>query len=182
MPKENLSAPEVVIKAFETSKGKTKDIVIDHEELPGVTLEMTRWWSDNITTSDRYRMWHPKDHVSFEWEIPPGTDPNVKSIQRAEEAIGEFPPGVMRIRYEDPKTLNIPTVYDIVAGGCQLGPNDEPVSWMCLRNPPGTPKTVSKPRRPKSSFWLTPRSVSVLMTARLLNVNLYCIRTKGRPA
>jgi len=131
MSEENLSVPEVVEKAYTTSEGKTVDIVVDHEELPGVTLEMTRWWSDNITTSGRYRMWHPKDHVSFEWEIPPGTDPSIKSIQRAEEAMGDIPAGVLRIRYEDPKNLDIPTVYDIVAAGCQLGPNDEPVSWMC---------------------------------------------------
>jgi hypothetical protein len=131
MQKENPSVLEVMAKAFETSRGKTVDLVVEHEELSGVTLEMCKWWSNNITSSFRYRMWHPHDHISFEWEVPPSEDPNVKSIQRAEEGFGEFPASVLRIRYEDPKTLYIPTVYEIVAGGCLLGPGDKPISWMC---------------------------------------------------
>jgi hypothetical protein len=131
MQKEHPSVLEVIVRAFETSKGKTVDVVIEHEELPGVTLEMCQWWGANINDSTRYRMWHPEDHISFEWEVPPSEDPNVKSIERVEEGFGEFSPSVLRIRHEDPKILDIPTVYEVVVGGCQLGPGDKPISWMC---------------------------------------------------
>jgi hypothetical protein len=47
------------------------DLVVRHE-LRGVTPEMIDWWWDNIDTTERYRMWHPDSHLTFEWEEEAG--------------------------------------------------------------------------------------------------------------
>ncbi|MDR9828475.1 hypothetical protein RCJ22_23090 [Vibrio sp. FNV 38] len=37
--------------------------------MPNVTAEMVRWWfSDYITTTEHYKMWHPTAHVWMDWE------------------------------------------------------------------------------------------------------------------
>ncbi|MFX1306436.1 MAG: DAPG hydrolase family protein, partial [Promethearchaeota archaeon] len=43
------------------SNSDTIDLIVVHE-LSGVTPEMIDWWWDHIDNSERYRLWHPKDH------------------------------------------------------------------------------------------------------------------------
>jgi hypothetical protein len=57
---------KIMEQIIKMSKGKTIDLVVDHSLL-GVTPEMIDWWWDNIDTTERYKLWHPKDHQSFEW-------------------------------------------------------------------------------------------------------------------
>ena len=105
-------------------------LVVNHE-LRGVTPEMILWWGGHIDNSERYRLWHPEDHISFEWEVPPSKSGHFGAIHVAEEKIGRSPPIKIRIRYVDPATSPIRTTYPYVAAGCSLGPNDEPRGWSC---------------------------------------------------
>lgn len=131
MQEENANVLDVLVKAFEASKSKTVDLVVEHEELRGVTPEMFQWWGVNINDSTRYRMWCPEDHISFEWEVPPSEGQRVAPLQHAEEKIGEFLASVLRIRYEDPNSLSIPTIYRHFVGGSILSPDDKPIAWIC---------------------------------------------------
>ena len=72
MPKEPPSSEpdKIMEQIIKMSEGKTIDLVVDHI-LPGVTPEMIDWWWDNINTTERYKLWHPEDHKSFQWEISP---------------------------------------------------------------------------------------------------------------
>jgi hypothetical protein len=112
-------------------KPKTTYVVIEHE-LRGVTPEMFDWWANNINNSERYKLWHPKDHISFEWEVPPSQtkDGHIGATSNFVEKIG----GVLirgRIRYIDPTSSPIKTTYPYVHAGCSLGANDEPRGYSC---------------------------------------------------
>lgn len=107
-------------------KGKTIDLVIDHT-LYGVKPEMIDWWWDNIDTTERYKLWHPKDHQSFQWEISP-KEGHIGAIHRVVENIGVS--ATLRIRWEDPSTSPIPIEFDHALLGSILDRNDNPTSWV----------------------------------------------------
>lgn len=117
---------EIMVQILKSSKGKTIDLVVEHE-LYGVTPEMIDWWWDNINTSERYKLWHPKDHKSFEWEVSPKKG-HIGAIQRIVENIGF--PTMLRIRWEDPKQSPIPIEYNHALVGSTLDHNDKPISWL----------------------------------------------------
>jgi hypothetical protein len=108
------------------SKGKTIDLVVDHELL-GVTPEMIDWWWDHIDSSDRYKLWHPNDHKSFEWEVSPKQG-HVGAIQRIVENIGR--PTMLRIRWEDPNQSPIQIEYCHALVGSTLNQDNEPMTWL----------------------------------------------------
>ena len=98
---------KIMEQVLKRSKGETIDLVVEHE-LHGVTPEMIDWWWDNINTTERYKLWHPEDHKSFEWEVSP-KEGHVGAIQRVVENIGI--PTTLRIRWEDPSQSPIPIEY-----------------------------------------------------------------------
>ncbi len=53
-------------------------VTISEHELPGVTPDMMDWWFDNMDKG--YFLWHPNDHKSFEWAVPPGKVGHVGAI------------------------------------------------------------------------------------------------------
>ena len=108
------------------SKRKTIDLVVDHE-LFGVTPEMIDWWWDNIDATDRYKLWHPEDHESFEWEVSP-KEGHVGAIQRVVEKVGVS--ATMRIRWEDPSQSPIPIEYSHALVASTIDHNDKPMSWL----------------------------------------------------
>lgn len=55
--------------------------------MPGCTGEMVDWWFRWVTTTERYKLWHPRDHVSGEWEGRDG-DEYVGATHVVEEYIG----------------------------------------------------------------------------------------------
>ncbi len=65
--------------------GKTVALVVEHR-LRGVTPEMIDWWWDNID-NDSYRLWHPRDHIAFEWQVPPTETGHVGAIHMACESL-----------------------------------------------------------------------------------------------
>jgi len=125
--KSESSEPNKVIEQIvKMSKGKTIDLVVNHE-LPGVTPEMIDWWWDNIDTTERYKLWHPKDHHAFEWEKSPKNG-HIGAIHRVVEDIGIST--TLRIRWEDPSTSPIPVEYDHALVGSILDKDDNPTSWV----------------------------------------------------
>ena len=122
------SEPDKIMEQIiKMSEGKTIDLVIVHT-LSGVTPEMIDWWWDNIDTTDRYKLWHPEDHKSFQWEISP-KDGHIGAIHRVDENLGELPT-TLRIRWEDPNTSPIPIEYNHALLGCILDHNDNPTNWV----------------------------------------------------
>lgn len=117
---------KIMEQILKMSNGKTVDLVVDHI-LHGVTPEMIDWWWDNIDTTERYKLWHPKDHQSFQWEVSPKKG-HIGAIHRVVENIG--PPTTLRIRWEDPSTSPIPIEYDHAQVGSTLDDNDNSISWV----------------------------------------------------
>ena len=122
----NNESDKIMEQIIKNSKGKTIDLVVEHE-LHGVTPEMLDWWPDNIDTNERYKLWHPEDHQSFEWEVSPKVG-HVGAIQRIVENIGI--PTMLRIRWEDPSQSPIPIEYSHALVGSTLDNDDKPMTWM----------------------------------------------------
>ena len=119
---------DVLSKAFEASGDKTIDLVIDHGELSGINLKMLEWWYVHPHDTAIYKMWHPRDHVSFEWVIPPGKDSKLRYMLHSKEAIGEFPASVLRIRGEDPEKSPVPATYKYFDWSSILGEGDRAIA------------------------------------------------------
>ena len=107
------------------------DLVVEHE-LREVEPEMIDWfWAylsgteEREEMSRRYRLWHPRDHVSLEWEEG-GT------IQRVVEKMGDTPPVEMRMRPENPEETPLPrsTSYRHAVASSILDRNDRPIGWV----------------------------------------------------
>lgn len=89
------------------------EVIVNHN-LQGITPEMIDWWWDHIDTTERYKLWHPTDHISFEWRVSPATNGHVGAISRIVEFLNGIPatPATLEIRWEDTKGVN--TEYDHV--------------------------------------------------------------------
>jgi len=131
MPKENPNILDVLLKAYNESKGKTVDLVVDHEILWGVTGEMFRWWNINITSAERYRLWCPEDHFDYIWEIPPTKQSRVGAIHVATEKFGDYPAAELRIRFEDPNSCPIKRIYEKFGSGSILTPDNKVMTSVC---------------------------------------------------
>jgi len=128
MQEKDTNAKSLEDKFLQELGSKTMDLVIEHE-LHGVTPEMLDWWWKNMVNPEYYRLWHPKDHISIEWEVPPTKEGNIGAIHVAEERIGEIPAQRIRIRVEDPASSPISTTYSHVRATSMIGPDNKPVSW-----------------------------------------------------
>jgi len=93
-------AKKILVRAARS--GETVPVVNDHE-IHGVSPEMIAWWWDHIESTGRYKLWHPGDHIAFEWITPPDRG-HVGAIQLATEKIAGIPMA-LKIRWEDPKTV-----------------------------------------------------------------------------
>jgi hypothetical protein len=116
-------------KAFQTLTDETIDLIVDHE-LHGVTPEMLDWWWWNMVDSRYYQLWHPKDHISIEWEVPPAEGRLVGAIRSVEERIGEFPAQKVRIRIEDPASSPILATYSHIDAVSIVGPDNKSIVWI----------------------------------------------------
>ncbi|MFX1363734.1 MAG: DAPG hydrolase family protein [Promethearchaeota archaeon] len=108
---------------------ETVDLIIE-QELSGVSPEMIDWWWDHIDNSERYKLWHPKDHKSFEWEISPeNIKGHVGAIQRVVETI-EGRPTTLRIRWENPDSIPIKAEFKHKNAASVINNKDEPITWV----------------------------------------------------
>jgi hypothetical protein len=134
------------------SHGETTDLVVDHE-LTGVTPEMLNWWWDNIDSTERYRLWHPRAHLAFKWERR--SEGHVGTVHEVTEKIGPLST-TLRIRWEDRDAVPIPRVYEHANVGSVLDNADRPVSWLMhqYEATPGGTKVRSTFRLPaKTPKW-----------------------------
>jgi hypothetical protein len=129
MTEEEIDLVEIMKEVVEESKSETVDLVVEHK-ISGVTPEMIDWWWDHIDNTERYKLWHPKDHVSFKWEVPPSKHGHVGAIQVAVEKVGETPPIKLRIRWEDPRSVPVSTTYSHVIAASIIDHNNKPVIWL----------------------------------------------------
>jgi len=109
------------------SKSETRDVVIDHELL-GVTPEMIDIWWTIMSDTERYKLWHPKDHVWAKLEIEEEGGKTVIT-QSVLEKIGGMP-SLLRLRMEDPDTIPIQKDYNHVVAASSLDRNGVPYSWV----------------------------------------------------
>jgi hypothetical protein len=109
----------------ELLKGKTVALVMEHE-LRGVTPEMLDWWWDNMD-NDSYKLWHPQEHHTLEWQIPASKVGHVGAIHMACEGIGDVPAHILRIRWEEASAAPISTIYSHINVGSPLGPGPEDI-------------------------------------------------------
>jgi hypothetical protein len=139
-------------KKSQGSKPETMDLVIDHE-LIGVTPEMIDWWWMNMVNSDYYKLWHPEDHVSIEWEVPPVRKGNIGAVHIAEEKIGDSPVTKLHIRVVDPATSPIVATYSHVRATCMIDANGNPATWIVheYESQPGGTRMRSTFRLPADS-------------------------------
>jgi hypothetical protein len=72
--------------------------------MPGCKGAMVDWWFGYLRTDEHYRRWHPRDHVSLEWDEKWRPGHYVGATHRVCETIG----GELRklkIRFLDPSEL-----------------------------------------------------------------------------
>ncbi len=116
----------ILIRIARKSGSNTRDLIVEHE-LSGVTPEMVDWWWDNINYTERYKLWHPKDHKSFKWEVSPKNG-HVGTIQSVIETV-KFPT-LLRIKWEDINSIPITASYSHFLAASVLDNHDKPISWL----------------------------------------------------
>jgi hypothetical protein len=109
-PIANRIIPRVM--ALARRQTTTRTLVVEHH-IHGVTPAQITWWWGHINTTERYRRWHPRDHVSFAWEVPPAGS-HVGTVQLVREYIGASP-ATLRIRFDDPATVKTSFGHLLVA-------------------------------------------------------------------
>ena len=121
-------SPQEVYK--ELLKNPTVALVMEHD-LPGITPEMIDWWWDHLD-NDSYKLWHPTEHHTLEWQIPASVVGHVGSIHMACEGIGDIPAHILRIRWESPEAAPIKTIYSHINVGSPLGPGPQDIPLACI--------------------------------------------------
>lgn len=121
-------------------------------DMPGVTPAMWTWWFGwHGSDSRRYKLWHPRAHVSAQWGDGGGDGGYVGRTSNIEEYLGSTP-AKAAIQFVPPSTLGLGAVgEDDVAICARLGSSDAPVDvgWL-IHHVRSTP-TGSEMR---SRFWL----------------------------
>ena len=82
------------------------------QEIRGITPEMLNWWWDHIGNTERYRLWQPIDHVTFEWTVPPNSPDlmyDVGAVQKVKEYVGKSA-WTLTIAGADPHAAPLPPV------------------------------------------------------------------------
>jgi hypothetical protein len=149
-----------------------EDLVVEHE-LRGVEPEMIDWFWVYLFEAEggreernrRYRLWHPRDHVSFEWE-------EGGVVHRVVERIGETPPVEMRMRPENPEETPLPrsTPYRHAVASSILDRNARPIGWV-MHEYDGTPLGT----RMRSTF----RLPSSLLRVVRDSLHRHCLEEMG---
>lgn len=110
------------VMALARRQTTTRRLVVEHF-IHGVTPVQITWWWGHINTTERYQLWHPHDHLSFAWEVPPqGT--HVGAVQIVRETIGAMP-ATLRIRFDDPAAIK--TAFAHVLAASVIDREGEPI-------------------------------------------------------
>lgn len=131
---------DVLMKAYEESEGGYVDLVVEHGELNGITLEHLKWWGQSMNDPVRYKMWHPEDHISHYVETLIDKNGKAVNVMYAEEKIGEYASSTLRLRQEAPDSAPVHQIYEPMATNTLLGPEDEEIGGVyheCRPTPNG---------------------------------------------
>ncbi|MDY8022774.1 DAPG hydrolase family protein [Paenibacillus polymyxa] len=88
-------------KSYFKNESNIWEITVE-QDIDDITPDMFEWWMNNINTSERYKLWHPENHKTFEWTIHPSIAPGgIGSVHRVEEWFGVETPALY-ISWADP--------------------------------------------------------------------------------
>lgn len=127
-------------------------------DMPGVTPPMWSWWFGwHGSDSRRYKLWHPRAHVSAHWDDSEPDGHYVGRTSLIEEYIGSsFAKAA--IAFVEPAEVGLDPVGDEVAICARLGSSDLPVDvgWFIHHVRP-----VAGGSEMRSRFWMGGRHVAV---------------------
>jgi len=127
-------------------------------DMPGVTPAMWAWWFGwHGCDSRRYKLWHPRAHVSASWSDGGDELAYVGRTSLVEEYLGsEFTHAA--IQFVDPSSIGMHGVCDEVAICARLGSVDLPVDvgWLVHHVRP-----TADGAEMRSRFWMGGRHVAL---------------------
>ena len=155
--------------ATETGYGRSDGGAVHvavHTPMPGVTPAMWDWWFGwHGSDARRYKLWHPRAHVSARWADGGGDGAYVGRTSLVEEYLGSALTRVA-IRFVAPAELGLAASRspDEVTVCARLGSADLPVDigWLVHQVRP-----VGDGAEMRSRFWLGGRHVRVRRANRL---------------
>jgi DAPG hydrolase PhiG domain len=141
-------------------------------DMPGVTPAMWEWWfAWHGSDSRRYKLWHPRAHVSAAWQDRerPGRHDSARYVGRT-SLISEYIGSSMlraAIQFVMPATLGLPAADDATVPICaRLGSRDVPLDtgWFVHHI-----RATGSGSEMRSRFWLGGPYISVRSGPGLAN-------------
>lgn len=147
-------------------------------DMPGVTPAMWEWWFGwHGSDSRRYKLWHPRAHVSARWSDGGGDGGYVGRTSLVQEYLGS---SFTRpaIQFVDPSVLDLDDLGDGIAICARLGSGDVPVDvgWL-VHQVRSTPEGAEM----RSRFWMGGRHVAVRHGNRLTDTVIRPIAGRQLP-
>lgn len=81
-------------------------------DMHGCRGEMFEWWFRSRPDTERYRWWHPLDHVSSKWTGDLRDDTHIGSIHVVQERLNEIATADLLIQFRDPAELLNARAYE----------------------------------------------------------------------
>ncbi len=137
-------------------------------DMPGVTPEMWTWWFGWHGNDDRrYKLWHPRAHVSAQWADGGGEGTYVGRTSLVQEYLGSALTAAA-IQFVRPSRLGLDEdrLTDAVAVCARLGSSDVPVDvgWLIHHvRPTGDGSEM------RSRFWMGGRHIAVRRAPGMAN-------------
>jgi hypothetical protein len=146
----------------ENGSAETRDGGIEvavRTDLPGVTPAMWSWWFGwHGSDPRRYKLWHPRAHVSAQWTDDSGDGGFLGRASEVKEYLGSAFTRAA-IRFIEPSAVGLQNIADDEVAICaRLGSSDLPVDvgWLVHYVRP-TPDGAEM----RSRFWMGGRHVGV---------------------
>jgi DAPG hydrolase PhiG domain len=144
-----------------------------HTDMPGVTPQMWSWWFGwHGSDSRRYKLWHPRAHVSAVWQDgeDAGRRGSARYVGRTSLITEYIGSSLLRaaIRFVRPATFGLPAADDGVVPVCaRLGSSDVPVDagWVVHHI-----RATGDGSEMRSRFWLGGPHIAVRNVPGLANL------------
>jgi len=147
-------------------------------DMPGVTPSMWAWWFGwHGSDARRYKLWHPRAHVSVRWADDGGDGHYVGRTSLVCEYIGSAYNRVA-IRFVEPAELGLDPASDELAVCARIGSADLPVDvgWLIHHV-----RRTSSGSEMRSRFWMGGRHVLVRGGNRLADMLVRPVATRMLP-
>jgi hypothetical protein len=146
-------------------------------DMPGVTPQMWAWWFGwHGSDARRYKLWHPRAHVSARWSDGGGAGSHLGRTSLVQEYLGSTF-SRPAIQFVEPSSLGL-NPADEVAICARLGSSDIPVDlgWLVHHVRP-TPNGAEM----RSRFWMGGRHVALRLGTSLAGRVLRPIAARQLP-